>query len=327
MDDLHLLVLLIALVADWLLGEPNILWSRIPHPVVLFGKAVEMLDRLLNIETDPDAVRFRKGAVTITALILVALLAGLALDVLFEAIGFFGFFLEVFVVFTLLAQRSLHDHVKAVVHGLRNGGLEGGRKAVGMIVGRDTAFLDVSGTCRAAIESLAENFSDGVVAPAIWYAVFGLPGLLVYKMINTADSMIGYKSDRYFWFGKASARVDDLANWLPARLSAALIALASGLLHGSRRGIESMKSALRNAGLHNSPNAGWPEAAMASGAGIALGGSRIYSHGRVEQAWINPSGKRLLAGGDVDTALALFATSCFLSWGGVVLWLCIALLV
>ena len=222
--------------------------------------------------------------------------------------------LELIIVFTLLAQRSLYVHVEAVAFGFIHGGIEGGRKAVSMIVGRDPKMLDESGVSRAAIESLAENFSDGVVAPVFWYGVFGLPGILVYKMINTADSMIGYKNDKYLWFGRVAAQVDDLANWLPARLSGLLIAGGVLLKSGVQASKNSVSIMFRDAGLHASPNAGWPESAMAGGLNIALGGPRKYPQGEVRQVYLNSSGKRKLGLKEIDDALNVFSHSCYVGW-------------
>lgn len=322
MLDSTLALLLLALVLDWYLGEPSFLWSRLPHPVVLFGKAVSWIDRSLNRDGDSDREKYRKGAIGISGLILVTLVAGSMLDGFLELFGIFGFAFEVLLVFTLLAQKSLYEHVQAVSTALREDGLEGGRTAVGNIVGRDPSQLDHSGVCRASIESLSENFSDGVVAPAFWYLVFGLPGILAYKMINTADSMIGYRSEQYEWFGRVAAQIDDLANWLPARFSAVLIAIGCGMSKGLEAIRYSLICALRDSGLHRSPNAGWPEAAMAGGIGVALGGPRRYAEETVGQAFINAGGKRKLDYRDINTALDCFVLACFVLWALVaVLWL------
>jgi len=307
MSEWALLILGVALVLDWKFGEPEILWSRITHPIVLFGKAVSFADTKFNIESDDDSTKYKKGAVTISLLILLALLVGVALNWVIGLFGWPGFLLELFIVFVLLAQKSLSDHVGAVAVGLRENGVEGGRVAVGMIVGRNPEMLNKSGVCRAAVESLAENFSDGVVAPAFWYAVFGVPGILVYKMINTADSMIAYKNKKYLWFGRVAAQIDDLANWVPARLSALLIAMGGASLHA-------LKVTFQDAGLHRSPNAGWSEAAMAGASGLALGGPRVYRHETVQQAWLNGAGKRDLSAQDIVATLVIFNRSCFALW-------------
>ncbi|MDJ0612255.1 MAG: adenosylcobinamide-phosphate synthase CbiB [Rhizobiaceae bacterium] len=315
MSESALFILLTALVLDWVFGEPDILWSRFPHPVVLFGKAVSWADKQYNIEGDSKGVKIRKGSWAIFLLVLAALLVGLGLEKLVSIAWPFGWVLELFVVFVLLAQKSLRDHVSAVAIGLAANGLQGGRDAVGMIVGRDPSQLDGSGICRASIESLAENFSDGVVAPAFWYAVFGLPGILVYKMINTADSMIAYKNEKYLWFGRSAAQIDDLANWVPARISAVLVAIGSGTVYGINSMLNSLKCAFRDAGLHRSPNAGWPEAAMAGGTGIALGGPRDYAHERVSQPFLNASGTRDLGSHHIEISLDVFSRACFVLWG------------
>jgi len=314
MFEASLFLLLAALVLDWYFGEPDALWSRLPHPVVLFGKAVSWVDKRFNVEGDSKGAKYRKGSISICFLIFVALVCGVIVNWIAGMFGPFGWIIELFIVFSLLAQRSLHDHVLAVADGLRDDGLEGGRSAISMIVGRDPQLLDQPGICRAGIESLAENFSDGVVAPAFWYLIFGLPGILVYKMINTADSMIGYKSEKYIWFGRSAARIDDLANWLPARVSAILIAAGAGFLYGVEIFKHSLICALRDSGQHRSPNAGWPEAAMAGGVGIALGGPREYQQETVAQVFLNASGKRDLDPGDIDQALAVFTRACFSMW-------------
>ena len=308
-------VLLVALILDWYFGDPEIIWSRLPHPVVIFGKAVSLLDKRFNDENHSDERRYKTGALGICVLIIGSILGGLGMEYLLGLLWHFEFLIEAVIVFTLLAQRSLADHVGAVSLGLSQKGIEGGRSAVAMIVGRDPQLLDRSGVCRAAIESLAENFSDGVIAPAFWYLIFGLPGLFAYKMINTADSMIGYRSEKYLYFGRVSAQIDDLANWLPARFSASLIAIGSVFSTGVSDGIYSIQTAFRDAGLHRSPNAGWPEAAMAGALKIALGGPRVYANESVEQAYLNSSGKRDLDAADIDNAIKVFWFGCFTFWG------------
>jgi adenosylcobinamide-phosphate synthase len=226
--------------------------------------------------------------------------------------GHFGMLIEILIVAILLAQKSLSDHVAAVARGLREGGLAGGRRAVSMVVGRDPDVLDQSAICRAAIETLAENFSDGVVAPALYYAVFGLPGLLAYKMLNTADSMIGHRTQRYLHFGWASARLDDFANWPAARLSALLIAGSAWIERGKRTALRSLQVALTDHGLHRSPNSGWPESAMAGAIDVALAGPRIYSGERVQEPMQNAAGRRMIGAADIDSAIAIFASACTL---------------
>lgn len=319
MTETLAIILLAALILDWWLGEPDLLWSRFPHPVVVFGKAVRFADKHLNKDTDNELTRYRKGALAISVLVLLSAVSGLILNQIAAMLGFAGHVVEAFIVFVLLAQKSLHDHVKAVATGLSENGIAGGREAVGMIVGRDPETLDRTGVCRAAIESLGENFSDGVVAPAFWYLVFGLPGILVYKMINTADSMIAYRNEKYLWFGRAAALVDDLANWLPARMSAVLLVIGTAFQRGPGPARHAMQTAFRDARLHQSPNAGWPESAMAGGLNIALGGPRVYKGKTVPQVFLNSSGKKNLAHADIDEALRVFSSGCFALWGAVIL--------
>ena len=302
----HLVVLLVALILDRVIGDPDWLWRQLSHPVVLFGHAIAFAERRFNRPADAAATRRLKGQIAIAGLLLAAALCGWALARVFGGMGMVGLVLEVLVVSVLLAQKSLADHVAAVATGLRENGLEGGRKAVSMIVGRDPEALDQSAVCRASIESLAENFSDGIVAPALWYAVFGLPGLLAYKMLNTADSMIGHLDERYTDFGRAAAKLDDLANWPAARLSAMLIAAGAGLVKGRGAMRQAAGTALRDSGLHRSPNAGWPEAAMAGALGLALAGPRRYHGELVMEASLNASGSTQASAQHILEALSVY---------------------
>lgn len=302
----HLAVLLAALVVDRVVGDPDWLWRRFSHPVVLFGHAISFAERRLNRSADAASTRRLKGQIAIAGLLLAAALCGWVLARLFDGMGVVGLLLEIAVVAVFLAQRSLADHVLAVATGLREHGLEGGRKAVSMIVGRDPEALDQSAVCRASIESLAENFSDGIVAPALWYAVFGLPGLLSYKMLNTADSMIGHLNERYTDFGRAAARLDDLANWPAARLSAMLIAAGAGLVKGKGAMRRAAGTAMRDSSLHRSPNAGWPEAAMAGALGLALAGPRRYQGEVVIEASLNASGSGRAGAQHIEEALSIY---------------------
>jgi adenosylcobinamide-phosphate synthase len=279
-------LLLAALLLDAALGEPRWLWSRLPHPAVLLGRAVAWLDRHLNRGT----ARRLKGSLGFAGLALAALALGGAVQALPG-----GGVPEVVLAAILLAQRSLAEHVRAVARGLRRG-LAPGRAAVAMIVGRDVAALDRAGVARAAIESAAENFSDGVVAPAFWYLVGGLPGLLLYKLTNTADSMIGYRTPRHEAFGWAAARFDDALNWIPARLTAALIAA----VFASRRAWAVVR---RDARLHRSPNAGWPEAAMAGVLDVALAGPRSYGGRMRAYPFVHAAGRRDIGPAEIEAAV------------------------
>lgn len=307
----HLLVLFLALLLDRIVGDPDWLWrGKLPHPVVLFGKAISFADKRLNrAELSPE-VRKRNGVIALILLLAASIVAGLVIHGAARLLGPLGLLVEAVIASVLLAQKSLADHVQAVADGLRRDGLPGGRRAVSMIVGRDPDVLDEPAVCRAAIESLAENFSDGVVAPAFWFALFGLPGLFAYKMLNTADSMIGHKSEKYLHFGWASARSDDGANWLPARFSVLLIAAGAWAGQGLAAARKAVGTALRDAGLHRSPNSGWPESAMAGALDIQLAGPRIYGGEKVSEPMLNGSGRAGLTATDITEAVTLFYAAC-----------------
>jgi len=286
----HLWILALALILDAIVGDPDWLWRRLPHPVVVIGRAIDWTDRTWN-DADFSAGR-RKGAsiVAVAILVVFAATVGWLLERLLDPAEYdWTGPAFVVVVAILLAGRSLYDHVAAVAAAYGSDGIVAARRAVARIVGRDPDDLDEAGLSRAAIESLAENFSDGVVAPAFWFALLGLPGLFAYKAINTADSMIGHRSPRHRDFGWASARLDDLVNWLPARLSAGAIAVAAPLAGGA------ISTAFRVVGAdannHRSPNAGWPEAAMAGALGVSLSGPRSYDGGVGTEPYLNGGGR------------------------------------
>ena len=305
-----LFALFFALVLDRLVGDPERIWRRVPHPVVLFGRAIGLMDTLFNGKRlSADTKRFN-GAAGIAVLLVAGVFLGLTVHRLLASLGLVGALAEILVVAIFLAQKSLYDHVRAVSGGLKRCGLDGGRQAVSMIVGRDPATLDEPAVCRAGVESLAENFSDGVVAPAFWYALFGLPGLFAYKVLNTADSMIGHKNTKYLDFGWASARLDDLANWPAARLSILFIAAGAWMAKGRAAARAALGTALRDSGLHRSPNSGWPEAAMAGALGIGLAGPRIYGGARVDEPMMNASGRTVATVADIDLSLRIFSAAC-----------------
>ncbi|WP_208351477.1 adenosylcobinamide-phosphate synthase CbiB [Pseudaestuariivita rosea] len=279
-------VLVVALCLDAILGEPKWLWTRLAHPAVIMGQLIGWLEKRFN--TDP--VRRTKGIAVLCLLVLGAIALGFLLQML-------GPIVQGILAAILLAQRSLVQHVRAVADELRLS-LVSGRQAVSMIVGRDTSDMGESDVARAAIESAAENLSDGVIAPAFWFLVAGLPGLLVYKVTNTADSMIGHKTARYQKFGWAAARFDDVLNWVPARLTAALIAVSCWCVGAGR-------IIFRDAKLHRSVNAGWPEAAMAVTLNIALSGPRSYGGQLRCYQWVHPEGRRILLPSDIDRAVSV----------------------
>ncbi len=298
---------LVAIATEAMVGYPNVVYRLMGHPVTWIGKLITWCDEAWNSGTRSS--RRVYGVLTLTLLLVVAVLSGLVIAGILDRLlpGLASLILCGVLASTLLAQRSLDEHVLAVAQGLETEGLSGGRKAVAHIVGRETQGLDEAAICRAAIESLAENFSDGVVAPLFWMVVGGLPGALAYKAINTADSMIGHRTERYEDFGWASARCDDLVNLPASRLSALWLALAAIPLGLSPRG--ALATIRRDASHHRSPNAGWPEAAMAGALGIRLSGPRVYDGVRVEERWVGEGGSQLTAK-DIRTALKLYRTAC-----------------
>lgn len=300
------LVLAIAMVLDAVIGDPDRLWRRYPHPVVWIGSLIGLLDRRLNHDRDSFARRRVSGILALCLVLSSCGLAGLALDHLLRMLPFHPWSSGL-IASILIAQNSLHAHVRRVADALSAGGIAEARRAIAMIVGRNPDTLDEAGICRAAIETSAENFSDGVVAPVFWFALLGLPGIILYKGVNTADSMLGHRSARHEAFGWAAARLDDLVNLVPARLSGLLLALAAPLAEG---GIcRALGVMTRDARLHDSPNAGWPESAMAGALGVAIAGPRQYGARLVDAPFINARGRRNAVPADVFRALRLL-------WGG-----------
>ncbi len=289
---------LVALAIDAALGWPAALYRRVGHPVTWLGRVIAALDARLNRGEQGETARLRAGAVTVALVVAAAALPALALQAALPA-GWLGIALGGVLAWPLVAARSLHAHVAAVARPLQAGDTEGARAAVGMIVGRDPGQLDAAGIARAALESLAENASDGVVAPLFWGALLGLPGIAAYKAINTLDSMIGHRTPRHAAFGRVAARLDDAANLIPARLTGLLIALASG---HPRRALRVMA---RDARRHRSPNAGWPEAAMAGALGVRLSGPRLYAARVADEPWLN-AGAPDPAPDDVRRGLAVY---------------------
>ena len=294
--------LLLALVIDRLIGDPGWLYRYLPHPVEIIGGVIADLERWSFGQVATARELFRRGRMTTLTLAFATFAIGLLVQWLCLLLPF-GWVILGILMSTLLAQVSLADHVRAVADGLDQG-LTEGRSAVAHIVGRDPEQLDEHGVARAAIESLAENFSDGVVAPAFYAFVLGLPGILAYKAINTADSMIGHKSERYLHFGRFTAKLDDAVNWLPARLSALLIMVAARFMPGPSFA-RAWQTISRDAHRHRSPNGGWPEAAMAGALDIRLSGPRSYQGEITEDPWIG-IGNPDLTSRHIDRALRLF---------------------
>jgi adenosylcobinamide-phosphate synthase len=294
---------LLALLLELMIGYPDRLMAMIGHPVTWIGALIGALDRGLNRDAATAAARRMAG--TITVLILIAVVGAIAFMVERGLSGLpFGWIVAALLASTLLAQRSLHEHVGRVATALETAGIAAGRQAVSHIVGRDAEPLDQAGVARAAIESLAENFSDGVVAPAFWMAIGGLAGAAIYKAINTADSMIGFRTPRHAAFGWAAARLDDLVNLPASRLSALLIIAAAGLTKGASPA-GAWRAVRRDANRHRSPNAGYPEAAMAGALGLMLAGPRLYGGVLVDDAMMG-DGRRAADAADIRAALALY---------------------
>jgi adenosylcobinamide-phosphate synthase len=294
---------LLALLIEDAFGYPNWLAQRIGHPVTWIGRLIDVLDLRLNRDGDDPA---RRRAAGVLALFIIIAITGTAAFLIARGLLFlpFGLVLVAVLASTLLAQRSLYAHVERVATALEDNGLEAARSAVSHIVGRDTAALDEAGVARAAIESLAENFSDAVVAPSFWMLIAGLPGAAIYKAINTADSMIGHRTERHEDFGWAAARVDDLVNLPASRLAALLLIGGAYFTQGASpaRAVDTVK---RDASRHRSPNAGCPEAAMAGALGIAIAGPRTYEGVVVDDSWMG-NGRSAVTAADIRAALSLY---------------------
>lgn len=310
---MSILIAFLSLVVEFAVGYPAWLFGAIGHPVTWIGRLISFLDRRLNRATDSDAVRRRRGVDALLIIVLVPAAIAFALDTMLSGIPA-GLVLTAILATSLLSQKSLAEHVEAVADGLDNGGLSIGRVAVSRIVGRDSKKLDRAGVCRAAIESLAENFSDGVVAPVFWIGVGGLAGGVAYKAANTADSMIGHRTPRHEAFGQAAARFDDLINLPAARLTALLIVMAAFLVNDADAG-NAWHIMRRDAKKHRSPNAGWPEAAMAGALGLTLAGPRSYDGVIVDDAFMGEGGRREAESADIRRALKLYRVADFLLIG------------
>lgn len=292
-----------ALAIDALVGWPAWLYARVGHPVGGFARLIAACEARWNRPAIPEARRRLSGVATLALLLAVTIGGALAVEQAARAIaGDWWWLVAALLAWPALAARSLYDHVRPVADALAARDLSAARRAVAMIVGRDTAALDEAGVARAGIESLAESFCDGVVAPLFWLLLFGLPGVWAYKAINTADSLIGHREPRWRAFGWAAARVDDVANAIPARLAGILLCLAAG---GGWRVM------WRDCRRHASPNAGWPEAAIAGALGVALAGPVAYDGVVHDKPWIGASG-RAAGAGDLRRALAIYCRACAL---------------
>lgn len=302
-------IVIAALLLDWIIGDMRWFFRFVPHPVVVIGKVIGFFDRKLNRETRGDVNLTIRGAVMTIAVTAMAAATGWGIQTGLHYLPH-GWMAEIVLVAVLLAQRSLAGRTADIGRFLRNKDEQAARDGLRHLCSRDPKSLDPPAVARAAIESLSENFSDAVVAPAFWFAILGLPGLFAYKAINTMDSMVGYKTEKYLSFGMTAARTDDAVNWIPARLSGLLIVVAS-LFTPTGRPLKAFKTILRDAKKHASPNAGWPEAAMAGALGFALGGPRHYQGEGTKTTWIG-DGRARLDGTDIRRAVMLYTIACFL---------------
>lgn len=303
-------MMLLALAIDAVLGWPAPLFARIGHPVTWLGRLITALEAALNHAQHRTANRRLAGALTVAVVIACAVVPAAVVQILLPG-GVWGVVVGAMLAWPLIAARSLYSHVAAVAQPLARGDLAMARGAVAMIVGRDPAQLDSAGVARAALESLAENTSDGIVAPLFWGVLLGLPGIAAYKAINTMDSMIAHRSPRYEDFGKLAARLDDVVNLIPARLTGLIFVLVSGRA-GSAFG--AMRA---DAGKHRSPNAGWPEAAMAGALGVRLSGPRRYGDQVADEPWLNGAaddpGPRIVTAGLALYRRAMIAVAVILA--------------
>lgn len=307
-----LILLLLAMGIEAYVGEAAFIFKHIKHPVALIGSLIAFFDDKLNRPKRPEMDRALRGAFVV--LFMITLAAAIGVGVMWLTLHVSGgWVLECTLLVCLLAGRGLYNAVARVARGLELDGLAGGRDAVRHIVGRDPNSLDAPGVARAAIESLAENFSDAVAAPVFWYVLLGIPGILVYKTVNTLDSMIGHKTAKYRAFGFTAARLDDALNAIPSRLSALIFAMAALFVPTANPG-GAIKTAMRDAGKHRSFNAGWPEAAMAGALGIALAGPRTYAGEIVNDHWMG-DGRARTTHKDIQRALYLYGVACLITAG------------
>lgn len=290
---------LLALALERLVGYPQALVDRIGHPVIWMGQLIALFDARLNNRTRS------RGVLALILLLAATALATVPVAWALRSIPL-GWVIEAILATSLLAQKSLRDAVQAVADALSRS-LPEGRTAVSHIVGRDPQALDEAGVARAAIESLAESTSDGVIAPLFFLILGGLPGIALYKAVNTADSMIGHKTARHLQFGWAAARFDDLLNLIPARLTALLIAAGALFVKGAHPEA-AWSTALRDAHKHESPNAGWPEAAFAGALGFRLGGPRTYDGELVDLPSFG-TGQPDLGAADIERGLTLYSAT------------------
>lgn len=303
------------MIFDAMLGDPPWLWRRLPHPIVVYGRILACADRWFNRSCDPDWLRRGAGCVVMMMAIGGAAILGLAVVAVclwIDPGGLMAVAVTIIIATAHLAGRDLHDRCADLAAALAHGDENAARGLVHHLVGRDVDSLDASGIGRAAIESLAENTCDAVVSAIFWFVIAGLPGLMAYKMISTADSMLGYRTPRHRSFGWAAARLDDLANWLPARLTALLFMIMAAIpLPGGRfnHQVGSWRRICRDAPGHASVNAGYPETAMGLALGVRLAGPRCYQGQWVDDPWMVPEGRQHVGYQDIEKGLRLYRRS------------------
>jgi len=310
-----LVILLVALIADAAFGDPPLLWRTVPHPVAIIGGIASWLEKKLNREFRGQRDRLFRGALVAGGMTVAAMIIGTFVTEL-RRHWEWGWAVELVLVWVLLAQQSLFFHVRRVAKALTRDGVEGGRRAVAHIVGRDPQSLDEYGVARAAIESCAESFADGVVAPVFWYVLFGFPGLLALKTVNTLDSILGHRTERLLMFGMVAARLDDAMMLIPARLAGLLLVIAAVFVPRGRPRL-AWRTMWKDHARHASPNAGWPEAAMAGALDLALAGPRRYEGELVDTGWIG-AGRARATPGDIHTSLYMLIVACLLNAGIVI---------
>jgi adenosylcobinamide-phosphate synthase len=298
----HFVMAAFALVIEYFVGYPQSLQRAIGHPVEWIGKLIAYLDEGLNDPDSEDNDQRNQGIFAVVALCIAVGVPAFLLERLLLSFHY-GWIINTLLATAFIAQKSLRDHVTAVARTLPQS-IVAARKEVAKIVGRDPSTLDESGVAKAALESLAENTADGITAPIFWFAIAGLPGIVIYKAINTADSMIGHKSEKYLHFGWAAAKLDDLVN-LPASRLTGLLFAGAAWLKSKTRAQAALNAMWRDASKHQSPNAGWPEAAMAGALDLKFGGPRQYDGEMVQLPYMG-DGRGQMTAADIDKGLELY---------------------
>ena len=301
-----LIVIFIAVIVDAIWGDDHWIWRKFKHPVALVGRFINFLDVEFNRNEFSESSRTFNGfIVIIMSIIIIWFLSSIIEGLLFGNI--IGNLILGLIISILLAGKSLFVHVKDIYDDFMRDDLDNAKINLSKIVSRKVDEYDESAITRGAIESLSENLSDGYVAPLFWLLIAGLPGIFIYKFINTADSMIAYKNDKYHNFGKCTAYLDDILNFIPARLSSLLQVFASFVLKENWQ--QALLCIKQDASKSPSPNSGWPESAMAGALDISLGGDNFYDGELIKSDWINGSGEKIISFDFITRALWIYSTS------------------